>query len=188
MGRSKQLLPLDGEPLLRHTMRTALASRLAQVIVVLGHEAAAIAAQIGDLGQETVVNPQYREGQSTSVRAGVGAVAPDADGVLMLLGDQPEVRVAVIDALITAFSEGGALIVAPEYDGAIGHPVLFGRPLFDELCTVSGDVGAREVLQRHRAERRLVRVAGGAPPDVDTGSAYEALIERWRECRSSPMR
>lgn len=180
MGRPKQLLPLGGEPLLRQTIRVALRSRLSEVIVVLGYRADEIGAAVGELGQRMVVNTEYRAGQSASLAAGVEAVARDADGMLVLLGDQPEVRTTVIDALIHAAQGSDAAIIVPGYDDTIGHPVLFRRQLFDELRGMTGDVGARDVVRRPGAERLVVPVAGEvAPRDVDTPEAYERLVVRW---------
>lgn len=180
MGQPKQLLPLSGEPLLSHAIRAALASKLAEVVVVLGYQAEAITAAIGPLGHKTVVNTSYAEGQSTSVRAGLAAIDSASDAVLFLLGDQPEVSVAVVDGLIEAFAGHVSAIVVPQYGDTRGHPVLFGRELFAELDAVSGDMGAREVMARHRDSLVLVSFPETpAPPDVDTPAAYEALIQRW---------
>lgn len=180
MGQPKQLLPLGGEPLLRHTIRTALASQLAEVIVVLGHRAGEIASQVGELGQKTVINTAFAQGQSTSLRAGLDAVDSDSDAALFLLGDQPEVPVEVINQIMAAHARESAAIVAPTYGETTGHPVLFSRELFDELRDVSGDVGAREVIARHRDVRLLVPVAGDAPPgDADTPAEYSDLVTRW---------
>lgn len=179
MGQPKQLLPLDGEPLLRWTVRTALASQLSEVIVVLGHDADSIAVQTADHGQRTIINRHYAAGQSTSLIAGLNALEPAAAGVLVLLGDQPEVRVEVINALIAAYSEGEALIVMPSYNGVTGHPVLFSHSLFPEMRQVTGDLGAKDIIERHHAKLRLVPVAAARPSDVDTPEAYEALLTRW---------
>ncbi|MDQ3411935.1 MAG: nucleotidyltransferase family protein, partial [Chloroflexota bacterium] len=103
LGRSKQLLPLAGRPLLAHVIAHAAASDLDETILVLGHEATAIAAALGDLGQRTMINPEYAAGQSTSVRAGLSAVSPESDAVMFLLGDQPTVTSEIINALLTAY-------------------------------------------------------------------------------------
>lgn len=180
MGQPKQLLPLGDDPLLRHVIRAALASNLAEVVVVLGYQAEAIIAAVGPLGHKIVVNPHYAEGQSTSLRSGLAAIDSASEGVLFLLGDQPEVSVAVINGLIDAFVGRASPIVAPQYRDTRGHPVLFARELFAELTAVSGDVGAREVMAKHRDSLRTVSFPETpAPPDVDTPSAYEALVQRW---------
>ncbi|CAA9558936.1 MAG: Molybdenum cofactor cytidylyltransferase [uncultured Thermomicrobiales bacterium] len=181
LGRPKQLLPLAGEPVLAHVLRHAAASRLAEVVLVLGHAAETIAAAVGDRGQRVVVNPNFLAGQSTSLRAGLAAVDRDAGAVVVLLGDQPGVTAATIDALIAAFEGGDAPIVVPAYGGRAGNPVLFGRAVFAELGRVTGDEGARRVVRADPARVRLVDAGPGPPPgDLDTEDDYRLLRDRWR--------
>ena len=180
LQRPKQLLDLGGEPLLSHVLRHAAASWLAEVILVLGHGAETIAARVGDHGQRLVINHDYLAGQSTSVRAGLTAIAPTSDAVLFLLGDQPGVTSAIIDALISAYFAGGATIVVPRYGGQSGNPVLFDRTWFPTLAAVQGDQGARSILRAHPDAIQHVDVGPGpAPRDVDTEDDYRALLAEW---------
>jgi molybdenum cofactor cytidylyltransferase len=180
LGRPKQLLLLDGEPLIRITTRNACSSRLTEVIVVVGANAGDVSDAIGDLSQRTVVNPDFASGQSTSLRAGLAAISPDADAVVFLLGDQPEVRPEHIDALIDEFERTSAPIVQPVYGATPANPVLFARMLFPELSTVTGDEGARSLIKRHAAQITRVKVSNGpGPGDVDTEADYQALVARW---------
>jgi molybdenum cofactor cytidylyltransferase len=179
LGRPKQLLDLGGQPLLAHVVRNAVASGLGEVILVLGHEAGRIAEAIGERGQRVVVNPDHAAGQSTSVRVGLGAVAPRAEAVVFLLGDQPTVDTALIDRLIERFGASGSPIVQPAYGGRPGNPVLFARELFPELAAVEGDEGARSVVRRHQAEVATVAVERRPPRDVDTEEDYRALLAEW---------
>lgn len=187
LGRPKQLLPLAGRPLLAHVVAHALASTLDETILVLGHEASRIAAAIGEAGQRTVVNPAYAAGQSTSVRAGLAALAPEASAALFLLGDQPAVTPDIVDTLLAAYRTDPAPIVVPSYGGQRGNPVLFDRQLFPELEQVTGDEGARAVVRAHVTDVRLVPVPGDAPPqDVDTEADYARLLANWPARRSPP--
>lgn len=180
LGRAKQLLVLGGRPLLAHVVANAVASGLDEVVLVLGYEAERIAAAIGEMGQRTVVNPDYAAGQSTSVRTGLAAIDPAAEAALFLLGDQPQVSPPVIDAVIGAFRASGGPIVVPVYGGRPGNPVLFGRALYAELDRITGDQGARRVVAAHPAETILVPVDAATPPgDVDTEADYAALIAAW---------
>lgn len=181
LGRPKQLLLLDGEPIIRITTRHAIASRLDEVLVVVGAEAERVSSAIGNQGQRIVVNPEFALGQSTSLRAGLAALSPDSEAVVFLLGDQPEVGSQVIDALIAAFRDQGASIVQAAYGGVPANPVLFARAIFAELAEVTGDEGARSVMKRRAREIMRVDVSDGSPPgDVDTDEDYMALQERWR--------
>ena len=180
LGRPKQLLPLAGVPLLTHVLRNAVASSLDEVILVLGHEAARIEAAVGEWGQRVVVNPDYAAGQSTSLRAGLGAIDPTAAAALVLLGDQPQVGPAVIDAVIEGYRTSGGSIVVPHYGGRPGNPVLFARSRFPELARITGDEGARGVVRAHAGEVVAVPVAAGPPPrDVDNEEDYAALLAAW---------
>jgi molybdenum cofactor cytidylyltransferase len=177
LGRPKQLLDLFGEPLLRHVVRHTVASHLSEVILVLGHQSTEIAAAVGEWGQRLVINPNYRDGQSTSLRVGLSAIDPTASAVMFLLGDQPQVSPAIIDAVIAQFHATGAPIVMPTYGGIPANPVLFSAELFPELAKVIGDEGARSVVKHHRAIVSHIPVGDDLPPrDVDTEDDYQALL------------
>ncbi|MFN8593074.1 MAG: nucleotidyltransferase family protein [Thermomicrobiales bacterium] len=179
LGRPKQLVPLEGEPLIRHTIRAILRSSLDRVIVVAGHEALAVHAALADLPVAVVVNPNYALGQSTSLRCGVDALPAETEAAVFLLGDQPRVRAETIDALVQAWRQTGAPVVAPLYRDGIGNPVLFARSVFPELRAVEGDTGAKPVVQGHRraGDLHLAPVDAPAPCDLDTEADYAALLE-----------
>lgn len=189
LGRPKQLLPLRGEPLIRHTVRRVLESSLDEVIVVVGHEAEVVSAAIADFPVRVVVNDDAGLGQSTSVVAGLAALdargptqaSPlqrGAEAAVFLLGDQPGVEPEVIDALIRAWKQSGAPVVAPRYSDGLGNPVLFDRRVFTELTALGGDVGARAIIRKYQSagEIAAVPVDHPAPPDVDTEEDYAALL------------
>jgi molybdenum cofactor cytidylyltransferase len=180
LGRPKQLLELDGEPIVRIVVRTATQSRLDEVVLVVGANAAEVARASGDFGQVTVENQQYNSGQSTSLHAGLLAVSPSAEAVIFMLGDQPEVGVDVIDALIETFERSGTAIVQPVYGSTPANPVLFARSKFPDLMAIAGDQGARTLIRRLAQGVVRVPVGHGPPPgDVDTDEDYVALVARW---------
>jgi len=180
LGRPKQLLPLAGEPILMHVLRNAAKSTLDEIVLVLGDQADKIAAAVGEWGQRTVVNPDVAAGQSASLRAGVSVLAPDVDAVLILLGDQPTVSAAAIDAVIAARRAGAGIAMA-RYNDDLRHPVLFGREFFPELLAVRGDFGAQTVLAAHAELIVGVPILDGlAPKDVDTEADYQTLVRTWR--------
>jgi molybdenum cofactor cytidylyltransferase len=185
LGRPKQLLPLGDRPVLDHTVANAAASSLDGLIVVLGHEAAAIEAQV-DLGPARVVrNDAYREGQSTSLRAGLAALPTDTAAALFILGDQPLIGPAILDALITAYRRTAASIVMPTYDGQRGNPVLIARALFPDLARITGDQGARGVIRAHATEVLDVPIPGPPPTDdLDTQEDYDRLLARYASLTS----
>jgi molybdenum cofactor cytidylyltransferase len=122
-------------------------------------------------------NPDFAEGLSTSVGAGIAAVPPDADAAVICLGDMPGVDAALIDALIAAFDpERGALAVVPTVEGRRGNPVLWARRFFPELRHLEGDSGARQILSANRDAVVEIPVATrGAAIDVDTAEDLATL-------------
>jgi molybdenum cofactor cytidylyltransferase len=178
LGRPKQLLPVHGEPLIRHTLRSVLASSLDEVILVVGHEADGVRETVADLPVKCIFNPAAAAGQSTSVRAGLAALSSDVEAAVFILGDQPGIDPAVIDALIAAWRTSGSPVAAPRYEDRMGNPVLFDRRVFLELAALEGDTGARPVVRAYHdsGDLQVVPVAGHAPPDIDTEADYAALI------------
>lgn len=178
LGHPKQLLELDGRALIDRVVDRCLASRLDDVIVVVGHEAAAVRHALTGRDVFFVVNDHHEEGQSTSLIAGLNA-AGDAGAIIVVLGDQPGIASAAIDRLIEARVNQGATVAMARYGAERGHPVLFGRELFAELRGITGDQGGREVIRRHHGE--IVLIDGGAdrvPADIDTLEDYARLVDR----------
>lgn len=181
MGRAKQLLPWGTRPLLQHVVDAAAASRLDEIILVLGHRAEEIRVAIDCPARvRVVVNTDYAEGQSTSLRAGLRAASPDAEGAAVLLGDQPGVSAQLIDLVAEAFTSSAAGVARPVYAGAggqrvPGHPVLLARRLWPDMDKLRGDQGARDLLLAHPEWICEVSVEGeAAPRDVDTWEDYRS--------------
>lgn len=169
-AKPKQLYRIDGETLVRRICREALASRLAEVILVTGHAHRRINAEVADLDLRAVHNPNYKGGQSGSVRRGLAAVPADADGAMFLPVDQPGLDAPVIDQLLGAF-RSPASIVVPAFRGRRGAPVTFGRRWFGHLERLCGDQGARPLLDPLAEHIHEVELDSPAPlEDIDTAS------------------
>lgn len=149
MGTPKALVRLNGRPLLDYVLRTVHGSEVDDVVVVLGHEADRVRREVSLEGVRAVVNDAYREGMSTSLRAGVRAADGRSDGVLIVLGDQPFVASKTLDDLIARRQESSAKILIPTYRGHRGNPVLLDRSLSGEVQTITGDQGCRALFSRH---------------------------------------
>lgn len=176
LGRQKLLLPLEkGGALIRLSVERVLAAGLDDVVVVLGRDAEAVGAALAGLAVRTVVNPRYADGQSTSLRAGLDALPPEAEAAVIALGDQPLPEPGLIDRLVAAFRESGRPIVVPRYRDGRGNPVLFAASVFDELRAVTGDQGGRAVVARDASRVAEVAVDAPMPADVDTWADYRAL-------------
>lgn len=168
---NKLLADVDGEPVVRRAAATLEVSRVDPTVVVLGHDAAAVRDALEGLALETVENPAYEAGQSTSVRCGIGAVANRVDAAVVALGDMPFVDSATVDALVDAYRAGVGNALVAAYDGTRGNPVLFDSDYFAELTALEGDVGGREILRR---EGTLVETDDpGVRRDVDRRADLE---------------
>ena len=175
LGRPKMLLPFGAETLLARVVRAHLAAPLARVVVVLGAEADLVRAGAGlpaDPRLHVIVNEQWAEGMSSSLRRGLDECA-DAAALLVGLGDQPGITTERIEAVLSAWRPEVPLVAPVHDDGRPSHPVLFARALFEELRALRGDLGAREVVKRHWPQ--AVRVAAPPLADVDTEDDYRAL-------------
>ncbi len=180
LGRPKQLVEIGGRPLVVHVVERCLASTLDLVVVVAGHEATAVKRALSGLAATIIDNPRYPEGQSTSLIAGLEAVS-GANAIVVVLGDQPGIQPQAIDRLVAVRREDDALLGMAAYGAERGHPVMFGCEVFDALRQLSGDMGGRDIIQRHR--KQLVLVEGGSPTvprDLDTEADFIALRDTWK--------
>jgi molybdenum cofactor cytidylyltransferase len=176
-GPNKLLAEIAGRPLVRIVVEQALASRAHPVIVVTGHQREKVEAVLAGLPIAFVHNPNFADGLGTSLKTGISALPADVDGVIVCLGDMPQVDAKLIDRLIEAFDpEGGALVVVPTIDGKRGNPVVWSRRFFFDLMTVEGDVGARHLIGRYTEVVAEVPLTGTAAfTDVDTPEALRAV-------------
>jgi molybdenum cofactor cytidylyltransferase len=176
-GPNKLLSDVGGKPMVRIAVEQALASKASPVFVVTGHQQEQVRAALKDLPVTFVHNPNFADGLSTSVKAGVAALREETDAAIVCLGDMPQVNAVLIDRMLGAFDpEKGALIVVPTADGKRGNPVLWSRRFFPELGALEGDVGARTLLAAYPEAVVDVAVTGeGAFLDVDTPDALAAV-------------
>ena len=158
MGEFKLLLPWRGRPVLDHVLAAARAARLGSRLLVLGHRSDAVRAALDLRGFTVVENPEFAAGQSTSMRAGLRAAPAASTGYLFLLGDQPNITPAFIDALIALHAEHPDRILVPTLGGEGRSPVLFPAALRQDLEAVRGDRGGREILRGQAARVHAVVV------------------------------
>jgi len=151
MGPANKLLAgIDGRPVIEWVVRAAMSSDADEVVVVSGFESERIREALSGFPVRFADNPDFAGGLSTSVRAGIAALADDTAGALFLLGDMPRVNASVIDRLIACFlRRGGTAICRPVFGDKAGNPVLWPRDLFAALAAVEGDRGGRDLLKAH---------------------------------------
>jgi molybdenum cofactor cytidylyltransferase len=183
-GVNKLLAEVGGVPLVARAADALLATRASPVHVVLGHQAEAVRAALAGRPVRFVVNPDYEEGLGASLRAGIEAVqaAPGepVDGALVALGDMPFVQPAHIERLLERFDPTGPFsICVPVHERKRGHPVLWSARHFPQLRALTGDVGARALLEAHADAVLSVPVDDAAIHlDVDTSGMLEAARQR----------
>ncbi|MCL6447381.1 MAG: molybdenum cofactor cytidylyltransferase [Armatimonadetes bacterium] len=173
MGAQKLLLPLAGRTMIERVVDAALASRVGEVITVLGYRAEETAQVLAGKPVRLVVNPDYARGQSTSLIAGVRAARPEAAALMFILADQPFLTPDLINRLIEVYQTSACLITRPVFKDRPGHPVLLDASLIPELVTLEGDTGAREIVARYRDRVKLVPVTDEVVLlDIDTQADY----------------
>ena len=174
MGKPKQLLLYQGEPLLRRTVRFALAAGASPVLVVVGADAGPCRAALFALAATVLENPEYLHGMGSSLRLGMAAVAslePEPARVLLMVCDQPLLRPEHLRALLEAQTPDG--IAAAQYNGRLGTPAVFGREHFPALAAVTGDQGARSLLRSLPATPVPMPEAA---VDIDTPEDFAGLL------------
>ena len=175
LGEPKQLLRYGDGTLLDHTLDTARASGFDQLIVALGGSSTEIRDRVDLSGADVVENPDFGEGCSSSIAAGLSALDPSSELLVLMLGDQPGVMPETVRALIAGCDED-TVLAACLYDDGRGHPLAFGRSLFDELRELHGDKAVWKLMDRRTDEVVEVRIPGPVPRDVDTREDYEAVL------------
>lgn len=174
LGRPKQLLPYGDRTLLDASLDVARAAPFDQRLVTVGGSAPEVVEQVDLDGFTVVDNLHFTQGCSSSIVAAVARVDPAVDGLVMLLGDQPGVTPAALDALL-AVADRSCLAVCAYRDG-IGHPFWFGKDLFGELELLHGDKAVWKLVESGRFVVREAEVDGPIPLDVDTWDDYELLL------------
>jgi len=149
LGQPKQLLEWDGELLVHRVARVALEAGLSPVVVVTGAYAEQVAAGVSDLPLRVVENKSWREGQSSSIRAGLEVLPTEVGAAIFLLADQPKIPPGLAQSLVETHTGTLAPIVAPLVNGQRGNPVLFDRETFHDLCALTGDVGGRALFAHY---------------------------------------
>lgn len=176
MGQPKQLLPFGQSTIVERTIDNLLNSAVSETIVVLGYRDEEIRKTIAGKPVKLVINPDYQQGMSTSIIAGLKQVDKRARAVLIALSDQPFVDSQTITSLVEAFIANKRGIIIPVYQGRRGNPVIFAIEYKGELLNLKGDVGGREIIKLHPDEVLEVAVnCEGVLLDIDTMENYTPI-------------
>jgi molybdenum cofactor cytidylyltransferase len=180
MGEPKALLPIDGQTFIERIVTALKNSGLARIVVVLGFNAAEMRRKIEHLPVEIVVNPNYKQGQLSSLQAAVRHLESDSncDGMLVHLVDHPYIDPGLVRAMLQRFNDSKKLVVVPRHQGKRGHPVIFSRALFSELLNAPMDEGAKAVVNAHRDETLEIDTEDvGITLDIDTPELYRQHVK-----------
>ena len=180
MNSPKQLLQFKGKTLLRRAVETAIESVCNPVIVVLGANFEKIKQEIVDLPVEIVFNKNWQSGLSSSIKLGIEnliKIAPNIAGSIISLADQPFVTTNHINLFAEKFYQSNDLIIAAEYNEARGVPAIFAREVFDDFNEISGDKGAKVIMEKWRESLTTINLPEAAF-DIDTPQDFERLNEK----------
>ncbi len=175
MGRNKMLLELEGESLVRRAAKRALAAGLSPVVVVIGHEADRVRAELKDLQVEFALNPDYTGPTSGSLHQGLHKLGPDVDAAVVMLGDMVRVTEQTLAMLVAGARGTEAPLVVSRYGSVTAPPLLFLRSLFGELLAWTGEGCGKAVVQAHSREAMYVDRPEALLADVDTPEDFEAV-------------
>lgn len=183
----KLLAQIDNKPIVRLTVEKGIAANFNPIIVVTGSQAEEIEKALKDMSITIEHNPNWENGQSTSLKAGMKAVPADAFAVCIMLADQPMVSIKTLEALKRIQLSNPDKLIAPEYHGKRGNPVLIPSAFFQELIeSSSGDEGGRALFKTK--EVILVPVTDPAViRDIDTMEDYNELLKEGMNGNDKPL-
>lgn len=175
MGRSKPLLPLDNRPAILRLLQTLFSAGMEEIVVVLGPDGDAVAEAIGSFPTTVVWNREPDSDMAASLRVGISSLAPGAAGVLVWPADSPLVAPTTLRRLLIGFTADPQSIWLPTHGGRRGHPVLFPRPVLEELFELPT---LRDVVRRDPERVRHLEVADPwVLLDIDTPEDYRRVLE-----------
>ena len=186
LGQPKQLLPFGGTTLLGWVIAQAQrAAGFDELVVVLGRAADEIRQRV-DFGSAKVVeNPVFGEGCASSYRAGIGALDPQSEAIMIILGDQPGIKPDVIDRVAEGWRQGQSQIALCSYHGRKGHPMIFAKPLFDQLLGLHGDKAAWKLVDANPDLVQEIEFDLPFPEDINTWDDFERLAGASESARSN---
>jgi molybdenum cofactor cytidylyltransferase len=177
LGQSKQLVHVDGESLLRRTTRLAIETGCSPVFVVLGCNPTTLAEELEGLAAAIIINKDWETGMASSLKSGLRAILdanPLQSNAMVLVCDQPRLDLSVLRNLLATHNAQHPAITASRYRGTHGVPAIFSSSVFGELMKLTGDQGARRILQQHLEDLASVDFPGGEF-DLDTPSDLARL-------------
>ena len=177
LGKPKQLLQYRGKTLLAHAINEAVNSNADAVVVVLGKDANLFKKELDEKKVRVAINSSWEEGMASSLRLGLDTLLKDKpyiDAVIFMVCDQPHISSSVLNELITTQQKTTKQIVTCNYGDSMGPPALLHKKYFEELMKLSGDAGARKIIQKNMNDVATILFPEGNI-DIDTEEDYEKL-------------
>lgn len=183
MGKAKLLLSLNGKSVIHHTIANITKHSFSSIILITGQSATDIHKLMYRFPEiETIFNPDYAHGMSTSLKCGIGHMDGEVDAVIIFLADQPLVSTIVVQTMIDTYlseNKNGIFIVRPKYQGVLGHPILIDKSIFHEFYTITGDIGGKHILKKYQDQVKTVHFENRYwGKDIDTPEDF-AEIKRY---------
>jgi len=180
MKENKLLVNVDGETVIERVVKTAIRSKVDEVVVVLGYEAEKIRDRIPALKCKIAVNDRYEKGQSESVKVGLSAISRDAEALMIQPADVALIDAQSVNRVIDQYRRSKRRIVIASHQNESGHPILLDRSLFPEVSNIDEDsLGLKAVISRHRTEIDYVDVGTeNVLIDIDTQDDFEKYFRK----------
>ena len=177
LGKPKQLTPFGQGTIVEQAIDNLLSSAVNEVVVVVGYRAEEVVKTVAAKPVKLVINPDYEQGMSTSIIAGLKLVDSRARVVMLALGDQPLINSQTINRLIEEFYNRDKGIAIPTYRGRRGHPIIFAIKYKEKLLELKGDIGGRQIVRDHPDDILEVAVnSKSIISDIDTIGDYQSHL------------
>jgi molybdenum cofactor cytidylyltransferase len=179
-GTNKLLAEVDGVPMVRRAAERLLAAPVAGSVCVLGHQADEVRATLKGLDIDFAENPDFASGLSSSLKAGIAALPEEVLGALICLADMPAIESSDLARLVEAFREtDGKAVIRATHEGKRGNPVILPRNLFSSIASISGDTGARHIIESGAVPVVEVEFGAAASLDIDTPADMERMLSEF---------
>ena len=179
MGSHKLLLPVKNKTIIENVLDIIFSGGLSNISVVVGHGKEEILEVLRPYRIKIIHNPLYRQGMSTSLKSAVEHLSKDkqTEAILVFNGDMPLIKPDTVTKMLKQYEDTRPLLSAPVYQGRRGHPVLFARELFEQLLAITGDMGARQVVEQNVSLMQTVAVDDpGIHLDIDSREDYQSAV------------
>lgn len=175
---NKLLMPYGKVPLVRHTAQQILTAKLGEITVVTGFEADAVGQSLSGLDLKFCHNPNFKEGQMSSVRAGSQAIPFNSEGLLIALSDMPKLNVADYQFLYDQFHAYQAQkIIIPYFGHERGNPIIIPRHMISKITFGGSNFGCRKLVQTNPEKVLKVTVDRSTFVwDIDTPGDYSRSV------------